>query len=98
MRLYDILHGHGVTGAVRGGLISAIDCALWDIKGKALGVPVWELLGGKMREAIPVYGHASTPEAAEKLVDRGYRFFKWELYTKWPEGLARRKGKKQEVS
>ena len=76
LRLYDILHGHGVTGAVRGGLISAIDCALWDIKGKALGVPVWELLGGKMREAIPVYGHASTPEAAEKLVDRGYRFFK----------------------
>lgn len=76
LRLYDVLHGHGVTGAVRGGLISAMDCALWDIKGKVLGVPVWELLGGKMRDAIPVYGHASTPEAAENLVDRGYRFFK----------------------
>ncbi len=76
LRLYDILHGHGVTGSVRGGMISAIDCALWDIKGKALGVPVWELLGGKMRESIPVYGHASTPIEAEKLIDRGYRFFK----------------------
>ena len=76
LKLYDILHGHGVTGAVRGGVISAIDCALWDIKGKALGVPVWELLGGKLRDHIPVYGHASTPEAAEKLMDRGYKFFK----------------------
>ena len=76
LKLYDVLHGHGVTGSVRGGIISAVDCALWDIKGKALGVPVWELLGGKMRDRIPVYGHASTPEAAQKLMDRGYRFFK----------------------
>lgn len=76
LRLYDILHGHGVTGAVRGGAISAIDMALWDIKGKALGVPVYELLGGKMRDQIPVYGHASTPEAARRLMDRGYSAFK----------------------
>lgn len=76
LKLHDILHGHGVTGSVRGGVVSAIDCALWDIKGKALGVPVWELLGGKLRDSIPVYGHASSPEAAEKLIDRGYRFFK----------------------
>ena len=71
LRLYDILHGHGVTGSVRGGMISALDCAMWDIKGKALGVPVWELLGGKMRDSIPVYGHASTPAEAERLIDRG---------------------------
>jgi galactonate dehydratase len=70
------LHGHGVTGAVRGGAISAIDLALWDIKGKALGVPVYELLGGKIRDRIGVYGHASTPEAAHQLVERGYRAFK----------------------
>jgi galactonate dehydratase len=75
-KLYDLLHGHGVTGAVRGGAISAIDMALWDIKGKALGVPVYELLGGKMRDRIPVYGHASTPEAAEDLMARGYGAFK----------------------
>ena len=35
--------------------ISAIDIALWDIKGKALGVPVYELLGGKTREKVRVY-------------------------------------------
>lgn len=76
LKLYDLLHGHGVTGAVRGGALSAIDMALWDIKGKALGVPVYELLGGKIRNSIPVYGHASTPEAARKLLERGYGAFK----------------------
>ena len=34
--------------------------ALWDIKGKALGRPVWDLLGGKMREAVPVYSHVGS--------------------------------------
>jgi galactonate dehydratase len=76
LKLYDVLHGHGVTGTVRGGAISAIDMALWDIKGKALGVPVYELLGGRIRDRVGVYGHASTPEAAEKLIERGYTAFK----------------------
>jgi L-alanine-DL-glutamate epimerase-like enolase superfamily enzyme len=47
LRIYDVLHSHGLTGAVRGGVLSAIDMALWDIKGKALDVPVYELLGGR---------------------------------------------------
>lgn len=34
----------------------SLDIALWDIKGKTLGVPVWELLGGKVRDACNVYG------------------------------------------
>jgi galactonate dehydratase len=36
-------------------LASGIDTALWDIKGKALGRPVWDLLGGKMRDSVPIY-------------------------------------------
>jgi galactonate dehydratase len=61
--------------------ISAIEQALWDIKGKALGVPVYELLGGKMREDVRVYANgwhfrANSPEefarAAEKTVRDGY--------------------------
>lgn len=56
--------------------ISVIDMALWDIEGKALGVPVYELLGGKTRDRIRVYGHASTSQAAEQLIERGYTAFK----------------------
>ena len=46
--------------------ISVIEQALWDIKGKALGVPVYELLGGRMRDEVRVYangwyGAARTP-------------------------------------
>ena len=37
--------------------ISAIDIALWDIKGKALGVPVYDLLGGKVRDKVILYPH-----------------------------------------
>ncbi|KAG6829580.1 hypothetical protein H0H87_010869 [Tephrocybe sp. NHM501043] len=42
----------------RGGpvLMARLDIALWDIKGKKLGVPVWQLLGGKVRERLRVYG------------------------------------------
>jgi galactonate dehydratase len=38
-------------------LISAIDIALWDIRGKTLGVPIYELLGGPVREAVSLYTH-----------------------------------------
>ena len=36
---------------------SAVDIALWDIKGKALGVPIYELLGGLQRDKVPCYPH-----------------------------------------
>ena len=76
LKVYDVLHGHGLSGAVRGGVISAIDMALWDIKGKALGVPVYELLGGKVRDRIRIYAHANSVEAGRALLDRGYSAFK----------------------
>lgn len=96
-KLYHLLHGHGVTGAVRGGAISAIDMALWDMKGKSLGVPVHELLGGKMREAIPVYGHASSPDAARALMDAGYRAFKCSPSAKTLENLRATVGWEVEI-
>ncbi|HLS32404.1 MAG TPA: galactonate dehydratase [Brevibacterium sp.] len=43
-------------GPVFGSAVAGIDQALWDIKGKALGVPVYELLGGPVRDSIRVYG------------------------------------------
>ena len=46
-----------VGGPLHGSAISAVDVALWDIKGKSLGRPIYELLGGPVRDRIPVYCH-----------------------------------------
>ena len=64
--------GHGMTGIVGAGAMTGIEMALWDIKGKALGVPVYELLGGKIRDSVRLYAHAHTPDRARELVDRGF--------------------------
>lgn len=55
-------------GAILMSAISAIDIALWDIKGKVLGVPVYELLGGRTRDKVRSYGAVFqfTPEAMAK--------------------------------
>ena len=69
--MHIAIMGHGMTGTVGAGAMTGIDMALWDIKGKKLGVPVWNLLGGKVRDRIRIYGHANTPEAALSLKERG---------------------------
>ncbi|CAH1649085.1 Gluconate dehydratase [Hyphomicrobiales bacterium] len=63
--------GHGMTGVVGAGAMTGIDMALWDIKGKALGTPVWNLLGGKVRDRVRIYSHASDPDVALSLKERG---------------------------
>jgi galactonate dehydratase len=70
-KMYSAIMGHGMTGTVGAGALTGIDMALWDIKGKALGVPVWNLLGGMVRDRIRIYGHAKTPEVALSLKQRG---------------------------
>ncbi|MCB0113619.1 MAG: mandelate racemase/muconate lactonizing enzyme family protein [Caldilineaceae bacterium] len=71
-KMFIAMMGHGMTGIVGGGATTGIEMALWDIKGKALGVPVWNLLGGKIRDTIRMYAHAGNAETALKMVERGY--------------------------
>ena len=63
-------------GPILTSALSGIDTALWDIKGKALGVPVYELLGGPTRRKVRVYAHANTPAAMRPLLARGFTAFK----------------------
>ena len=66
-------------GPVTMAAIGAVDTALWDILGKTLNAPVYQLLGGASRDSVMVYGHAngSTPdetvEAVQKYISMGYR-------------------------
>ena len=88
-RMFHRSSYHGQQGAEFRAM-SAIDVALWDIKGKQLGVPIYQLLGGKCREEVPVYysgGLGATPrerqaimDRAQWLVDNGWKAFKGGLH------------------
>ena len=70
-------------GRILSAAISAIDIALWDIRGKALGVPVYDLLGGRVRDKAVCYPHtggSSTEqlvEHARQLVEEGWKFVRF---------------------
>ena len=63
-------------GPILTSALSGIDHALWDIKGKLLNVPVYELLGGPTRDRVRVYGRASTPEDMKKRISEGFTVIK----------------------
>ncbi len=89
-RLWQKMYRGSIYGGRRGvGLhaMSGIDMALWDIKGKALGLPVWKLLGGGFHQKIRPYASVlfgdtpdETYEIARRLADRGFTAVKfgWE--------------------
>lgn len=77
-----MVNGYWRNGPVLNNAISGADQALWDIKGKLANMPVYDLLGGKCREAAAVYVHADggsvdeVIESAQKYMEQGYRYIR----------------------
>jgi mannonate dehydratase len=73
------------NGPVENNAISGVDQALWDIKGRMAGMPVFQLLGGKAREAVDLYAHADGAEIpevvdnAKKFMDQGFRHVRMQV-------------------
>lgn len=85
--LWQVMFRSGFFPAGRVGCaaISALDIALWDIKAKALGVPLYQLLGGRVRDRVACYPHirGNTPaelaEAAGVRASEGWKFVRTEI-------------------
>ena len=77
-RMYSVMRERGHQTGFYPDALAAVDIALWDIKGKATGLPVYKLLGGAFRERVPVYNNVSAttpaggPAEAKSHVEAGY--------------------------
>ena len=87
--------GQGGGPVIFGGM-SAIDHALWDIKGKALGVPVYELLGGRCHDRLLAYANGwyhdynrgpEWTEPIQKIMAEGWKAVKFDPFRKRPDGV-----------
>jgi galactonate dehydratase len=87
--LWQVLFRGGFfpAGRIAASVISAIDVALWDIRGKALGVPIYDLLGGLVRDKVVCYPHnrgdgtnlKTLVESCLETKEEGWKFVRWGL-------------------
>ena len=100
-------------GSVVQGALSAIDIALWDIKGKRLGVPIYELMGGLTRNKVRCYMHVGGDTAEDLAADAveqvkagfsavrfaafGARFWLHRTYSEWADEAVKRVGAVREA-
>ena len=95
-----MVNGYWRNGPVLNNAISGADQALWDIKGKQADMPLYQLLGGKCREAAAVYGHADgrdeheVEDSVRKYMAQGYRYIRIQMggYGGQAEKLAKPEG------
>ncbi len=88
------------NGPVLNNALSGVDIALWDIMGKRANMPVYQLLGGKCREAVPLYAHAGggtfeeVEESIRRYMEQGYRYVRAQVaipgYSTYGAGSGRR--------
>jgi len=89
------------NGPVLNNAISGVDMALWDIKGRQAGMPVYQLLGGKCREAADCYAHASGAEISEvidnarKWIAQGFRHVRLQVGVPGMAGYGARGGQQR---
>jgi mannonate dehydratase len=90
----SMIHGYWRNGPVLNNAISGVDQALWDIKGKRAGMPLYQLLGGKTREAAAVYVHADgrdpqeVEENARRFMEEGYHYIRIQMGGYGGQGMA----------
>ena len=100
-------------GSVVQGALSAIDIALWDIKGKRLGVPIYELMGGLTRHKVRCYMHVNGDTAEDLAADAvaqvnagfsavrfaafGAKFWLYRTYSEWADDAVERVGAVREA-
>ncbi len=86
------------NGPVLNNAISGVDQALWDIKGRQAGMPVYQLAGGKCREAVDAYGHAdgadfaAVVESAKGYIAQGFRNVRVQVSLPGMSGYGSQKG------